>query len=252
MLVTLDEYSDISPSQYEEAIHWLRTSGALVEKDEPLPPSRRIFRAALRTNPSPWFADAPTLIRDPDELPQDALRAAEAVGLKEDEAFSEIMHVWGKVDTSARERVGLAGETALVQILRNETTAEVHHLALLSDGYGYDIEVRAGVIDLHLEAKATTRQNNIVVYLSRNEFETMQRDSLWRLVVVVLGSDLEPTCISTSPREWVVRHVPSDVSRHGRWESCRIEMPSSVLVPGIPELAPAFRPDRCGLLAGSR
>nr|BFE76831.1 hypothetical protein GCM10020092_101320 [Actinoplanes digitatis] len=82
-------------------------------------------------------------MRSPDELPEDAVHAAEALGLTPTAAFAHVITAWGKVDTAERVRVGMAGEVALVKLLRDCVDADVNHVAAAADGYGYDIAVHA-------------------------------------------------------------------------------------------------------------
>ena len=53
--------------------------------------------------------------------------------------YEQLVSSWGKVDTAARERVGAAGEAALVALLRERTDGRVDHVSTWSDGFGYDI-----------------------------------------------------------------------------------------------------------------
>jgi hypothetical protein len=171
--------------------------------------------------------------------------------LDEDEAFAQVMGGWGKVDTSERERIGAEGELALVSLLSaSVVNAQINHVALTSDGYGYDIAVETADLCLHIEAKSTTRRGRLVLYLSRNEYENMRRDPLWQLVVVRLTSDLEVAAIATVPSPWLADEVPQDHGTSGRWESCRLDVPSSVAISGIPRLWPALTSGAPALLVG--
>ncbi|MHC5261362.1 protein NO VEIN domain-containing protein [Streptomyces sp. UC4497] len=238
------DFSDITPTQYEAAYSWLGSVGLLEDlRSGSASAHRRIFKAAVSESTTAWFADADLLVRDPDELPDDALRAASALGLEDDEAFAEIRAVWGKVDTARREEIGAAGEAALVEWLTASVDGTVEHVAAVSDGYGYDIGVHAGNCSVHIEAKATVKRNRRTIYLSRNEFETMRRDPEWELVVVLLGPDLEMEQMATVLKSWIASVAPSDRSRLGRWESTRLEVPEEALEIGVPRLAPILKAD---------
>ncbi|MBE8469526.1 protein NO VEIN domain-containing protein [Streptomyces justiciae] len=198
----------------------------------------------------PWFRDADLLIRRPDELPEDALRAAEALGLAPDEAYAQVGTVWGKVDTEERSRIGSAGELALLELLSESAEGKVEHVAAWSDGYGYDIFVDAYQHSAHLEVKTTVRVGRLTIYISRNEYETMLRDPAWELVTVRLTPELKITGVAAVPRDWIARHVPSDRTARGRWESCRLEVPPEVPVPGIPSVVPMLTETAPDVLRG--
>ncbi|WAL95710.1 protein NO VEIN domain-containing protein [Streptomyces sp. Je 1-369] len=251
MFTAHPEYSDITPTQYEAAYNWLRKNGLLDDVRNPRPVHDRVFRLAVSESGSPWFTDADLLIRDPGELPQDALMAAKALELTADEAFAHIQSVWGKVDTARREQIGLAGELTLVELLTAEVPARIEHVAAHSDGYGYDIAVHANKASAHIEAKATMRRGRLTLYLSRNEYETMRRDPAWQLVAVRLTADLALLSVATVPREWIVAQVPVDPGLYGRWESCRLEVPPEVPEKGIPALLPLFAGDAPAKIAGT-
>ena len=186
----------------------------------------------------PWFQDADLLVRRPDELPEDALRTAETLGLTPEEAYAQVNTVWGKVDTEQRSRIGSAGELALLELLSESAEGRVEHVAAWSDGYGYDIFVDAYQYSAHLEVKTTVRLGRLTVYISRNEYETMLRDPAWELVTVRLTPELKLTSVAAVPKDWIADHVPSDRTPRGRWESCRLDIPPEVPVPGIPSVAP--------------
>ncbi|NLE80721.1 MAG: DUF3883 domain-containing protein [Rhodococcus sp.] len=200
---------------------------------DPASAARRIFETAVITGEPVWFRDADELVPSPDDLPADALRAAEALGLDAETANAHVSKAWGKVDTAARELVGSTGELALLELLQQNLSAEVVHVAALSDGYGYDITVRKDHCEHHLEVKSTTRRGRITVYLSRNEYSTMLRDPSWHLVLVNLNQDLEITGIGEIPGSWVKDHTPVDSSVIGRWESARFNVSGDIMEAGL-------------------
>jgi hypothetical protein len=244
------DFSDITPTQYEAAYTWIRDIGLLDDLHSIVPAHRRVFDSAMAHSGAPWFPDADLLIQSPEELPDDVIRAAGALGLSEGEAFGQVGAVWGKVDTRERSRIGAAGELALVALLRESTQVEIEHVAAWSDGFGYDIAVHASQHSAHLEVKTTVRRRRLTVYISRNEYETMLRDPGWELVAIRLTPDLEPQAVATVPKEWIAQQAPSDQGGHGRWESCRLDVPSDVPVPGIPRLSPLLAENSSELLSG--
>ncbi|WP_416982741.1 protein NO VEIN domain-containing protein [Streptomyces sp. T028] len=201
-----------------------------------MPVNCRVFEAAMAQSGVPWFQDADLLIRRPDELPEDALRAAESLGLGPEEAYAQVSMAWGKVDTEERSRIGSAGELALLDLLSTAAEGRVEHVAAWSDGYGYDIFVNGYHHSAHLEVKTTVRVGRLTVYISRNEYETMLRDPAWELVTVRLTPELKIRAVAAVPKDWIADHVPSDRTARGRWQSCRLDIPPEVPVPGIPSI----------------
>ncbi|MEU9380239.1 DUF3883 domain-containing protein [Streptomyces sp. NPDC048279] len=238
MFTTHTDFSDITPTQYDAAYTWLWEVGLLGGASSDAPVNFRVFEAAVTQTRVPWFRDADLLIRGPNELPEDALRAAEALGVSPDEAYAQVNAAWGKVDTEERSRIGSAGELALLEVLSESAEGRVEHVAAWSDGYGYDIFVDAHHHSAHLEVKTTVRMGRLTVYISRNEYETMLRDPAWELVTVRLTPELKLRAVAAVPKDWIAEHVPSDRTARGRWQSCRLDIPPEVPVPGIPSVAP--------------
>ncbi|MEV2202934.1 DUF3883 domain-containing protein [Streptomyces fradiae] len=242
------DFSDLTPTQYEAAYSWLGENGLLLDLHDRTAVSERVFRAALASSGTAWLPDADVLVRGPEELPDDALRAAEALGIPERDAYEQVSAVWGKVDTEARALIGSAGESALVRLIAEATDARAEHVAAHSDGFGYDIAVHSRQHPLHIEAKSTVRRGRTTFYLSRHEYGTMRRDPAWQLVFVQLTRDLDVTAIASVSAEWISPQVPQDKGPYGRWEECRLDVPPTALVSGIPRLAPLLRPGAAGLL----
>ncbi|MFJ9018411.1 protein NO VEIN domain-containing protein [Streptomyces sp. NPDC102259] len=237
LFTTHSDFSDITPTQYDAAYAWIREAGLLDKVNSGVPVNCQVFDSAMAHSDVPWFRDADLLVRRPDELPEDALCAAEALGLSPEEAYAQVGAVWGKVDTEERSRIGSAGELALLELLSESAEGRVEHVAAWSDGYGYDIFVDASQHSAHLEVKTTLRVGRLTIYISRNEYETMLRDPAWELVAVRLTPELKLKEVAAVPREWIADHVPSDRTTRGRWQSCRLDIPPEVPVPGIPSIA---------------
>ena len=85
-----------------------------------MPAASQVLSAIFEKAAPPWVQDADELVQSPDELPSDIVSAGEALGLDADAVFEQLVSSWGKVDTAARERVGAAGEAALVALLRRD------------------------------------------------------------------------------------------------------------------------------------
>jgi hypothetical protein len=202
----------------------------------PASAASQVLRAIFEKAAPPWVQDADRLVRSPEELPFDIVAAGEALGVDALEVYQELVASWGKVDTAARAKVGGAGEEALVALLQGVPGAQVEHVAARSDGYGYDIAFMHDGIAAHLEVKSTTRLSRFTAYLSRHEYSVMLRDNDWALVTVRLTDDLKIAGVGSVPREWIAANVPRDDGPFGSWESVKLEVPSDVIVGGIPLL----------------
>lgn len=236
LLSTAPSLGDLTLLQYEAAYDWLREIGLSSRIGSLQEVPRTLFDAVLQTSELNWLRDSDRLVRDEEEIPQDVSGVADALGLAPNEALAAIRVQSGKVNTAERERVGNAGEIALVELLQSHMVGEVSHVAAFSDGYGYDIAVSVGTLQIHVEVKATTRQGRAVIFLSRHEFEVMKRDPCWILVLVRLGKELDIQQLHSVPNDWISRSVPSDSSSYGRWQSVALEVPECELIVGMPAL----------------
>lgn len=236
LLTSHSAYNDLTPTQYATALTWIRDTGLIESVGSGIPVPLRILGALFERGELPWVRDADQLVREPGELPTDVLNAGAALGLGANAVYGQLLSSWGKVDTAARERVGAAGEAALVEMLGSRTNARVAQVSAWSDGYGYDIEVVSEGIAAHLEVKSTTRRGRMAVYLSRNEFDVMLRDESWSLVLVHLNSELVVIGTGSVPNQWIVEHAPQDVDVSGRWASCKLEIPLDVVEDEVPQL----------------
>ncbi|WP_158716836.1 protein NO VEIN domain-containing protein [Streptomyces rimosus] len=246
----MPRFSDITPTQYDAAYAWLGEAGLLNNLHSSVPARLRIYSAFLAHNGASWLPDADALVCGPDELPEDALRTADGLGINPEAAYGQLKAVWGKVDSAERERIGAAGELALVDLLSSVLSAKVEHVAAWSDGYGYDIAVSDALCTAHLEIKTTVRRGRLSVHLTRNEYEVMRRDPCWELVAVRLGASRKPEAVATVPRDWLAKQVPADRGSRGRWEACRLDVPPDVPIPGIPAIAPLLAEGASDLLTG--
>ena len=246
LLTTNVSYGDLTPTQYETALRWLETSGLLTSQELSAPAAVRVYEHAVAE--ASWFQDADSLVRESDELPADAIYAAQALKIGLGEAYQHLVATWGKVDTAEREKVGAAGEAELVTLLRSSLNATVEHVAARSDGLGYDISVTGNDMSLHLEVKSSTRRRRCIFYLSRNEFEVMKRDPRWSLVFVRLSPEYQISGISTVRKNWIRDAAPLDTGPAVRWDSCRFDAPIEELDPGMPDLFPLLSPQVSSLL----
>ncbi|WP_372499765.1 DUF3883 domain-containing protein [Herbiconiux aconitum] len=176
--------------------------------------------------------DFGNLIKGPDELPSDALGVAEVLGLNPNAAYAELASAWARIDLARRSEVGAAGESLLLQALEQSCRAQVVHMSQISDGYGYDIAVVGDDLETHLEVKSTTRRGRTEFYLSRNEYQTMLRDSSWELVFCVLSHDLSAIeLVYSVDKDWIERAAPVDLVARGHWQSARFDAEADALAP---------------------
>jgi hypothetical protein len=236
LLTTHSRYSDLTPTQYATALTWLRDLDLLKGIGSRVPAANIVLGGIFEKAAPPWVQDADDLVRSPEELPSDIVTAGQALGLAPSEVYEQLISSWGRVDTAARERVGAAGEAALVGLLREKSDALVEHVSTWSDGFGYDVAYSADDVSVHLEVKSTTRVGRFTAYLSRHEYDVMLRDPHWILVTVRLTAELELAGVGSVPSDWVAANVPRDVGLSGSWASVKLQVPADVISSGIPQL----------------
>ncbi len=238
-------YTDLTPTQYATALDWLLATSLVTETDTHQELSPRaagladprlrelLLERTLTAAPPIWLADADTLVRDPSDLPQDVADLAAALGLDETDTMLAVRRAHGRVDLEARQRVGSAGEAALVALLEQRWPGSTEHVSLDADGLGYDVAFTTAEVTWHLEVKATSRRGRLLCFLSRNEFEVGLLDPNWRLVIVGLGEADELLALATADHQSLSRRSPRDHDSATRWESVRYELGPSDLRPGL-------------------
>lgn len=226
----------MSPTQYATALSWLSDLELLSKVGSPIPLANLILGAIFEKNAPLWVQDADELVHSPDELPTDIVSAGELLGLDANGVYEQLVASWGKVDTAARERVGAAGEAALVSVLRESPASRVDHVSTWSDGFGYDIAFAQGATSAHLEVKSTTRTGRFTAYLSRHEYGVMLRDQQWVLVALRLTSKLEIAGVGSVPRDWIATNVPRDAGTSGSWASCKLDVPEEIIQNNLMQL----------------
>jgi hypothetical protein len=236
VLTTHPRYSDLTPTQYATALTWLRDLDLVDGVGSRVPAANRVLSAIFEKAAPPWVQDADALVRSPDELPTDIVAAGEALGLARSAVYEQLIFSWGKVDTAARERVGAAGESLLVGLLRENSDALVEHVSTWSDGFGYDVAYSGETVVGHLEVKSTTRVGRFTAYLSRHEYDIMLRDPDWVLVAVRLSADFHLAGVGSVPSDWVAANVPQDTGMFGNWAAVKLSVPAEVISSGIPHL----------------
>jgi hypothetical protein len=259
LLRSSTEFSDLTSSQYAEALDWLLEIGA-VEISETatgklavLPPfsdemseseaAERILTEVLHRDPPPYLVDIDDLIVEPNDLPIDLLDVADALSLEPERALLAVQLAGAKVDTEMRAVVGAAGEAVVVQLLRDlrsdgklPTRTQVDWVSQRNDAAGYDICVSTPDNTWLLEVKTTTRAGTFRLYISRNEFEVGRRRSGdWWLVAVQLTDDFANLLtLGHSGFDMLQPLAPRDTSSQSRWQQLRIDLASKSIRPGLP------------------
>ena len=238
--------TDLTATQYFAALEWLESVGVVtagprthtLASEFAAAPAQLLAELAmvrgLQLMPPSWLVDADVLVPDASDIPGDALRAAEALEIPAHRAFELVQVAGGKVDAARRAEVGLLGERALVGLLERCWPGCVTHVAAVDDGFGYDVALRVGSEEWHLEVKSTMRSGRLSLYLSRRELAVSLVDPFWRLVVLGLSQNGVPSALTTVSSGIPARHAPTDRSPRGRWEAARLDLVPGDLDPGLP------------------
>ena len=250
ILRTDPNYTDLTQTQYSTGLDFLKNLGLMAEGSQGLHLSQCVrllpdhqakqllFERLLERESPAWLPDSDILIPDPTELPQDAAILAGLLGLSDNDAFGAIRHLQGRIDLSERSRVGLAGESALVELLEEHWPGSTTHVSQTNDGLGYDVLFCQGGKSWHLEVKTTTRRGRLVIYLSRHEHEVSVRDPNWRLVALGLDNQMRLSAIATVHHSQLLRRSPQDRYPDAQWQSARHGLTARDLQPGLSFLDP--------------
>jgi hypothetical protein len=135
------------------------------------------------------------------------------------------------------ELVAAACRQDLRSLGRADLGRRVRHVSLEDDTAGYDILApRLAGRGRMLEVKSTTELGDPVkVYLSRHESSVAAREETWSLVVCVGVDPLTRTgqILGWLPGSGLGEYLPHD-RVGGTWETVRITLIRSSLVPGLP------------------
>lgn len=146
-----------------------------------------------------------------------------------------------KFDHERLAEIGSLGENFVVDELKRLLSAEnslrIRHISLEDDSVGYDVlapsVTHSDQVQL-LEVKTSVRPGNIFsCFLSRNEFRVGCNNSNWSLVCVRL-IDSKPTLLGHIKLNLIRNNFPVDQEPSIRWESSRVQIPLTVLRPGLP------------------
>ena len=130
-----------------------------------------------------------------------------------------------KFDAEVLAQIGLRGEQAFVQALRDRLpkSSMVNHVSLFDDTLGYDVEVRQeGAARLCFEVKTTSKASRkFGFFLSRNEAEVaLGMGNGWHLGLVQI-SDGTPIILGTTDFGVIHPNLPLDQSEQIRWASIK-------------------------------
>ncbi|MFI5819121.1 protein NO VEIN domain-containing protein [Streptomyces rishiriensis] len=146
-------------------------------------------RVLLAAAPPTWLSSAvrsATVVRD--YVPAADLKALAWLEPELDTLLTDAAAQQRRADETAwRERLGAAAEAAVLSALRR-TGREAVQVSLVSDAYGYDIEV-CDPPTAQIEVKGAGPHSRGSFHLTRHEYETARRrPGTWRLVQVVFHS----------------------------------------------------------------
>lgn len=211
--------------------------------------------ALLASQPPAWlWAAVNTEGVERAYIPQPDLDALSWLEGTLDDVLVEARRLVGDPDgADLAKEVGDAAEEVVVAALRAEGKEPVH-VARISDGYGYDVDVSEGPVRF-LEVKSAGPKTLTRFHLSRHEFDTsVRRGDAWCLVQVVFETSAfvadritaaDVNCIRELPASALRGLVPADSSVF-RWENSALITPppdawrSSTLEPDPSFVRPGF------------
>jgi hypothetical protein len=99
-----------------------------------------------------------------------------------------------KFDHAVLQEIGLRGELAFVEYLRNKhkSNQEIRHVSLFDDSLGYDVICETYGQPKHMYEVKTTSRPNLGIFeffLSRNEFETSMKIPNWKIACMRISKE---------------------------------------------------------------
>ncbi|WP_415714426.1 protein NO VEIN domain-containing protein [Roseibium sp.] len=143
-------------------------------------------------------------------IPQDDLRAISWLNEDLESIILSAHHYsYGEVDERLRKQLGDVGELAIMSALRRENF-DPRHASLISDRFGYDIEIKKDNQVYGLEVKAAVPATAHRTIISRNEFEVANRmKERWRLIQVIFSSRIFARRCATAHDIEAIRELSS-------------------------------------------
>ena len=149
-----------------------------------------LARLMLVTNPPPWIqvAVAGGVVQR-EYIPANDLDDLLWLEPRLDEMLIDVASQDSPAESQFQAELGTAAEYVVMDALRHSGLYPVH-VALISNAYGYDIEVDRGRSGVErLEVKAAGPGTAHMFHLSRNEFDKcVKYGDEWRLIQVVFSS----------------------------------------------------------------
>jgi hypothetical protein len=230
VLVASPKYSDLSPSNYIDALDWLRRHELVTQTDEPIGDPSDVFLAEITGEAGDLDSED---LPDPSFLPAPILEAACIIGYSETEAWERTLALGRKIDLERRSQIGMLGELAIVEHLAS-LNCEVRHVSLQSDGLGWDVLASFRGAVKHFEVKTTTSIARLRIYLTKHEYQVSRVDPAWVMLVVLISNAGDLICYAHVDSSAISKSIPIDTSTYGRWESCSIDLTPQDLTPGAP------------------
>ena len=238
-------YRDLTPTQYQYSFDWLRQAGFVNDrglrplKGDGLSTMEAVLARYFEANEPAWLDEVDELIATPQDLPFDVVDLAEQVDISEQGLFRISQHVARKFDQARLGEIGHRGESLLVNWLRDRTDSVIDWVSEIDDTLGYDVRVsdaKRSVGTLNLEVKSTTASRRIRFFLSRNEFDTMQRSPTWGIQILRLN-EAGISAVYFVENAWLRSIAPSDAGPHASWASVEVQLPLHLAKCGLhPEL----------------
>jgi hypothetical protein len=146
-----------------------------------------------------------------------------------------------KVDHLLLEEIGLAGEKAVINILKKSLPEELHfrlkHVSLFDDSVGFDIQtpsLKNNSDTLLLEIKTSSRPGSFFnFFISRNETRIASLNENWILVGVFKKND-DYNIVGTLSYDQFSSFLPVNVHPNCRWESSKVVIPVNFFTDGLP------------------
>ena len=146
-----------------------------------------------------------------------------------------------KIDRLLLEEIGLAGEKAVIDILKKSLPEELHirlkHVSLYDDSAGFDIQtpsLRNNSNTLLLEIKTSSRPGSLFnFFISRNEARIASLNENWMLVGVFKKDD-DYDIVGTLTYDQFSSFLPVNIHPNCRWESSKVAIPVNTFQVGLP------------------
>lgn len=176
---------------------------------------KAIARLLLSRRPPDWLRTVVVEGRLATELiPSEDLDAISWLGVDLEPIITSVHRdLYGDRDDELRKLLGDAGELAIMSAFRLQGLVP-RHVALVSDRFGYDIEVLRRYERYGYEVKTAVSTTAGRILLSRHEFEVASAmDARWRLIQVTFSTKVLAVGRATAQDVVHIRELTSDQLR---------------------------------------